>query len=66
MVSLCLLPLTCAQEAAACLPCQTETRPRSIEKASKDKSKKKKPNHILLPADKAVSAETRLEGSGVS
>lgn len=26
-VSLCLLPLTFAQEAAACLPCQTETRP---------------------------------------
>lgn len=65
MVSLCLLPLTCAQEAAACLPCQTETRPRSIEKASKAKNKKK-PNHILLPADKAISAGTGLEGSGVS
>lgn len=63
---LCLLPLTWAQEAAACLPCQTETRPQSIEKASKAKKKKKQPNHILFPADKAVSAETGLEGSGLN
>lgn len=47
--SLCLLPLTFAQEAAAaCLPCQTETRPRSIERASEAENKKPQTTSYFL------------------
>lgn len=48
MVSICLLPLTFAQEAATCLPCQTETRPQSIEKASEAENKKPQTTSYFL------------------
>lgn len=46
--SLSLLPLTFAQEAAAYLPCQTETRPRSIERASEAENKKPQTTSYFL------------------
>lgn len=47
-VSICLLPLTFAQEAATRLPCQTETRPQSIEKASEAENKKPQTTSYFL------------------
>lgn len=47
-VSICLLPLTFAQEAATRLPCHTETRPRSIEKASEAENKKPQTTSYFL------------------
>lgn len=53
---------------SCCFACLVRLRqgPRVSKRLVRPRIKKNQPNHILFPADKAVSAETGLEGSGLN